>query len=219
MPDGTMSITDMLNSGQSIPPADALKLLKDGNERFVTMHRLVDPGVNPEIRVSLTGGQHPYATILCCSDSRVPPEIVFDEGLGHLFVVRVAGNVITSATLGSIEYATLHSTSRLIVVMGHQSCGAVTAATDLAQHHLGDETSDIFDLLYRIVPAVQQAQAEVGDDDQQQLIEKAVSNNVSMVVEQIIQRSQALRHMVENDQVMVVGSYYSLDTGEVSFYT
>jgi len=218
MPDGTMSITDRLKSGQPISPADALELLKNGNERFVTMHRLVDPGVNPEIRVSLRGGQHPYATILCCSDSRVPPEIVFDEGLGHLFVVRVAGNVITSATLGSIEYATLHSTSRLIVVMGHQSCGAVTAATDLAQHHPGDETSDIFDLLYRIVPAVQQAQAEVGDDDQQRLIEKAVSNNVAMVVEQIIQRSQALRHMVENKAVMVVGGYYSLDTGEVSFY-
>lgn len=217
-------MTNKMNSQESaldsqiISPSDALQLLKEGNDRFVNMHRLADPGVSAEIRISLTEGQHPYATILCCSDSRVPPEIVFDEGLGHLFIVRVAGNVIDPVTLGSIEYATLHSTSRLIIVMGHQHCGAVTAATEVVENHHGVETSDIMDLIYRIFPAVHRAIKLVGEDDEPKLIEAAIRANVRLVVEQIIRRSAALREMTETGEVQIVGSYYSLDTGEVEFF-
>lgn len=211
-------MTSNADNQQIVSPQEALQLLKEGNQRFVTMHRLADPGVNPEIRGLLTQGQHPYATILCCSDSRVPPELIFDEGLGHLFIVRVAGNVLDPVTLGSIEYATLHSTSRLILVMGHQSCGAVTATAQIMGQDQSSETSDIMDLVDRIVPAVQKAINEVGEDDEDRLIESAIRVNVQLVSKQITQRSAALRQMVQEGEVQIVGGYYSLDTGEVEFF-
>ncbi|CAD7781146.1 Carbonic anhydrase [Candidatus Methanoperedenaceae archaeon GB50] len=130
-----------------VSPDEAIARLKEGNARYVSMKRLSDPGVGPEARKPLTKGQWPYATILSCSDSRVPPELIFDEGLGKLFIVRVAGNIINPALLGSIEYASLHSTSRLIMVMGHESCGAVGAAVHAFEHPETKETPGIEDII------------------------------------------------------------------------
>lgn len=201
-----------------VSPEEAIKRLKAGNERFVSMTRLSDPGVGPKVREKLTKGQWPYATILCCSDSRVPSEIVFDEGLGRLFIVRVAGNMIVPVLLGSIEYATLHSTSRLIMVMGHESCGAVGAAVHVAEHPGAKETPAIDDILSLLQPAVLKAQKETGLKGKE-LVEAAAKENVRMTVKQIAEQSKALGEMQKKGDLKIVGAYYSLATGKVDIWT
>ncbi|MDI6790739.1 MAG: carbonic anhydrase [Thermodesulfobacteriota bacterium] len=201
-----------------VSPEEAIKRLKAGNERFVSMKRLSDPGVGPKVRGKLTKGQWPYATILCCSDSRVPPEIVFDEGLGRLFIVRVAGNMIVPVLLGSIEYATLHSTSRLIMVMGHESCGAVGAAVHVAEHPGAKETPAIDDILSLLQPAVLKAKKETGLKGKE-LVEAVAKENVRMTVKQIAEQSKALGEMQKKGELKIMGAYYSLATGKVDIWT
>lgn len=200
-----------------VSPADAIALLNKGNQRYVSMKRQPDPGVGPKAREPLTKGQWPYATILSCSDSRVPPEIIFDEGLGRLFIVRVAGNMITPALLGSIEYASLHSTSRLIMVMGHESCGAVGAAVHVAGHPGAKETPGINDIVNRLMPAVLKAQKETGLHGKG-LVEAAAKENVRMTVKQIADESESLRKMQDKGELKIVGGYYSLTTGKVDIW-
>ena len=160
---------DRAGSGESkiAPPQDALARLREGNVRYLEMKRSPRPDVGPDARRSLTKGQWPYATILCCSDSRVPPELIFDEGLGRLFIVRVAGNILTPALLGSIEYASLHSTSRLVVVLGHESCGAVGAAVHAAANPGTQETPAIKTIIDGLMPAVVKARKSTGLDGKQ----------------------------------------------------
>ena len=200
-----------------VSPKDAISKLRKGNERYATMKRLSDPGVGPDARKPLLKGQWPYATILSCSDSRVPPELIFDEGLGRLFIVRVAGNMITPALLGSIEYASLHSTSRLIMVMGHESCGAVGAAVHVSEHPGTKETPGINDIINRLIPAVIKAKKETGLHGKE-LVEAAAKENVRMTVKQIADDSEALRKMQAKGDLMIVGGYYSLATGEVDIW-
>jgi len=198
-----------------VPPDEAIARLKEGNARFAAMKRLKDPGVGPEIRKELTKGQWPYATILSCSDSRVPPELIFDEGLGRLFIIRVAGNIINPALLGSIEYASLHSTSRLIVVMGHESCGAVGAAVHAFEHG-GKETPGIEDIINRLMPAVKKAHKETGASGKA-LVEAAAKENVRMVVKQISEESPPLSKMQKKGELKIIGAYYYLGSGKVEF--
>jgi carbonic anhydrase len=205
------------DAAKIVAPKDAIALLEKGNERYVTMQRLSDPGVGPAARKPLTEGQWPYATILCCSDSRVPPEIVFDEGLGRLFIVRVAGNMITPELLGSIEYASLHSTSRLVVVLGHESCGAVGAAVHFAENPGTKETPGINDIVNRLMPAVMKAQKDTKFLGKE-LVEAAAKENVRMNVEQIAFQSEALEEMQKKGELMIVGGYYSLETGKVEIW-
>ncbi|HID30047.1 MAG TPA: twin-arginine translocation signal domain-containing protein [Desulfobacterales bacterium] len=200
-----------------VSPQEAIARLSKGNQRYVSMNRLSDPGVGPDARAPLTEGQWPYATILCCSDSRVPPELIFDEGLGRLFIVRVAGNMIAPALLGSIEYASLHSTSRLIVVMGHESCGAVGATVKVAENPGAKETPGINDIINRLMPAVLKAQKETGFHGKK-LVEAASKENVRMTVKQIADESEPLRKMQDRGELKVVGGYYLLSTGEVSIW-
>jgi carbonic anhydrase len=200
---------------KTVSPDEAIARLRKGNERYVSMNRLSDPGVGPEARLPLTKGQWPYATILCCSDSRVPPELAFDEGLGRLFIVRVAGNIINPALLGSIEYATLHSTSRLVMVMGHESCGAVAAAVQAAEGG-AKETPGINDILAHLMPAVMEAK-KTGVSGKE-LVEATAKENVRMVTAQIAAESAPLRDMQEKGELKVVGAYYSLSTGEVDIW-
>jgi carbonic anhydrase len=159
-------------------------------------------------RAELAKSQHPIAIIVSCSDSRVPPEIVFDEGLGDLFVLRVAGNVINDESVGSIEYAVDHLAVRLIVVLGHQRCGAVKAAKDTIAAK-SEAPGHIQSLVTAIRPAVE----ATADDD----LETTVKANVKDVVQALRSSTPVLKPKVDSSEVRVVGAYYNLDTGSVSF--
>jgi carbonic anhydrase len=187
-----------------VPPAVALKKLLDGNRRYVAA-RLQHPHQTPAWRKELTKGQHPFACILACSDSRVPPEIVFDEGLGDLFVVRVAGNVVDDDVIGSLEYAVEHLGSTLILVMGHQSCGAVTAALGEGEPHTHIQT-----VVDAIRPAVDTARKREGD-----LLTNAIEANVRLGVRRLSESGPLLSKAVETGTIKILGGLYQLDTGVV----
>ena len=206
---------DRLN--ETISWQDALERLKAGNERYVSMTRRPNPGVCHYTRKLLCKGQWPFATILCCSDSRVPPEIIFDAGLGDLFIVRVAGNVIDSKLLGSIEYATLHSTSRLILVMGHEFCGAVNAAVHSVENPETSHTAGINDIIRQLMPAVLKAQ-KGNDISGEDLVDSAARENVRMVCRTILENSVPLRNLAAKNEIKVMGAYKLLSSGEVEFF-
>ena len=187
-----------------IPPEVALKKLQDGNRRYVAAH-LQHPHQTPVWRKGLTSGQHPFACVLTCADSRVPPEIIFDEGLGDLFVVRVAGNIVDDAVLGSLEYAVEHLGSTLILVMGHQSCGAVSAALGEGEPH-----THIQSLVTAIRPAVELARKKEGD-----LLTNAIAANVRLAVQQLHDTGPLLSKAVEAHSLKIVGGVYQLSTGIV----
>jgi len=217
-----------------IPPAEAIARLKEGNGRFAagTMqhpHESTDErkhmvtnsyenagmiflGMTAEQaakrRAELTKSQHPFATIVSCSDSRVPPEIVFDEGLGDLFVVRVAGNVINDESLGSIEYSVDHLGVRLVLVLGHQSCGAVKAAKETIAAK-GKAPGHIQSLVTAIKPAVE---ATVNGD-----LDATIKANVKHVADALRSSTPILKGKVDSGEMKVIGGYYNLDTGAVSF--
>lgn len=190
----------------NLSAAEALDQLEAGNQRFVS-GASEHPHCDPARRAELAGGQRPFATVVTCADSRVPVELVFDQGLGDVFVIRVAGNIADDAVLGSIEYASMHLGVNLVVVMGHQSCGAVGAAVD------GSSTGTHIDsLIDAIAPAVAEAKAEGSDD----LLERSVHANATMVSTQIRESQPVLAGLGEQG-VAVRPAYYSLETGEVSW--
>ena len=190
----------------NLSAAEALDQLEAGNQRFVS-GASEHPHCDPARRAELAGGQRPFATVVTCADSRVPVELVFDQGLGDVFVIRVAGNIADDAVLGSIEYASMHLGVNLVVVMGHQSCGAVGAAVD------GSATGTHIDsLIDAIAPAVAEAKAEGSDD----LLERSVHANATMVSTQIRESQPVLAGLGEQG-VAVRPAYYSLETGEVSW--
>ncbi len=191
----------------SVAPAEAISKLKEGNGRYTT-GSLQHPGQTTERRTELAKTQHPFAGIVSCSDSRVPPEIVFDQGLGDLFVVRVAGNVINDEGLGSIEYTVDHLGTRLILVLGHQSCGAVKAARETIAAK-GKAPGHIESLVTAIKPAVE---ATAKDD-----LETTVKANVKNVVKALRSSTPILKSKVDSGEIQVIGGYYSLDTGAVTF--
>lgn len=199
----------------AIGPDQALELLKSGNARFVAGQ--VTPRDDlPAQRAGLTDGQAPYASILCCSDSRVPPELVFDEGLGRLFIARVAGNVLTPELLASLEYAALHSTSRLIVVLGHECCGAVTAAVQTLAQGADAESPSLQALLDRIFPVVNASRGE-SKLDGQAFIEHCAEENARKTADEIVAQSAALRDLVNRGEVKIVAAKYALADGRVTF--
>ncbi len=191
----------------SVAPAEAISKLKEGNGRY-TSGNLQHPGQTTERRTELAKTQHPFAAIVSCSDSRVPPEIVFDQGLGDLFVVRVAGNVINDEGLGSIEYTVDHLGTRLILVLGHQSCGAVKAARETIAAK-GKAPGHIESLVTAIKPAVE---ATAKDD-----LDTTVKANVKNVVQALRSSTPILKAKVDSGEIKVIGGYYSLDTGAVTF--
>jgi len=191
----------------AVAPAEAIAKLKEGNGRYAS-GKLQHPGQTTERRSELTKSQHPFAVIVSCSDSRVPPEIVFDQGLGDLFVVRVAGNVIDDHGLGSIEYAVDHLGARLIVVLGHQSCGAVKAAKETIAAK-SKAPGHIQSLVTAIQPAVEAtAKSDLG---------ATVEANVKNVVQALRRSTPILKPKVDSGEVQIIGGYYSLDTGAVTF--
>ena len=196
-----------LSAQEKMPSADAvLRELKAGNDHHVAK-RYQHPHQSAGRQRELADGQSPHAIVLSCADSRVAPEIILDQGLGDLFDVRVAGNVASDTELASIEYAALHLHTPLLVVMGHQKCGAVTAAAES-----GDAEGHLPLLLGLIRPAVERAKTQPGD-----LIDNAVRLNVENVVQQVRGSAPVLAAMVERGSLMVVGAVYSLDTGRVAW--
>lgn len=188
--------------------AQSLEWLKAGNKRFV-MGRPLRPHDDPERRSELVAGQHPYAIVLGCSDSRVPPPIVFDAGLGDLFEIRVAGNTADESAIASIEYAAKHVHVPLVVVLGHEKCGAVAATVDAVK--TGEKPAGrLAAIIDPIRPAVEKAQGEEGD-----LTANATRENVQAVVRQIEHSEPVLAEMVHSGRLKVVGAVYHLDTGEV----
>ena len=183
---------------------NSINRLREGNARFVADH-LDGKLQNSARRESLVGGQAPYAIILSCADSRVVPELAFDAGLGELFVVRVAGNVANSSSIASIEYAVAHVGTKLIVVLGHENCGAVTAAIGG-----GDNGYNLNHLLAHISPAI--AACEDGAE-----INDVVKKNVELTIDELKGRSQIIRGAVDSGNVKILGAYYNLDTGRVDY--
>lgn len=190
---------------------DALAALKEGNRRFAE-GRVLHAHQAADWRAHLTIGQQPFATILSCSDSRVPPELVFDQGLGDLFVVRVAGNVIDADVIGSIGYAVRHLHTPLVVVMGHECCGAVGAALDAADGH-GEDARYIAKLLQHITPAVQSIDPSLTGECR---IKAAVEANVRHSVAKLLQIPEA-RDAIDNRTVRLEAAIYELVTGVVRF--
>ena len=183
---------------------EALERLLAGNHRFVADRRSY-PDQTPAHRQELAAGQHPFAAILGCADSRVPPEIIFDQGLGNLFIVRVAGNFVDNASLGSLEYAVQHLGVPLIVVLGHSGCGAVQAAM------AGDDTQgQIAMLVAAIQPAVKLAKTGYGE-----ALDQAVRINIAMVVRHLRTAAPILAPLVEEGSIKILGAHYDLASGVV----
>ena len=196
-----------------ISPMGAVEILKQGNERFVK-NRKADRDLLEQVKDTATG-QYPFATILSCIDSRVSSELIFDQGVGDIFSVRVAGNIVNEDLLGSMEFACKLAGTKIIVVLGHTSCGAVKGACDDA--HLGNLTA----LLSKIKPAVQ-AVAKPEDPAERtsqnlDFVDQVAETNVRMTIENIRKQSPVLRIMEEDGEIAVVGAMYDISTGEVHF--
>lgn len=195
-----------------VAPAESLARLKAGNARFVAAPSEALP-VDAARRITLAKGQNPFATILSCSDSRVPPELVFHTGLGDLFVVRAAGHVPDRSGLASVEYAAEHLNVSLVVVMGHEMCGAVKATIDTpAGQSLGPNLDF---LLKSIRPAV--SRAGVSSQPEAQRLRKAILENVEETINRLLDDSAILKHMTEEGRIGIVGAYYELASGRVHF--
>jgi carbonic anhydrase len=196
----------------SITPRKALEILKNGNNRFVTNlleHRNLLEQVN-----DTSDGQWPFATILSCIDSRTSAELIFDQGLGDVFSVRIAGNIVNTDILGSMEFACKVAGSKLIVVLGHSKCGAVKGACD----HV--EMGNLTELLSKIQPAVYQ-EKETQDNRNASnavFVENVAEINVKRNVKNIIERSFILEQMIENGEIGIVGAMHNIETGKVTFY-
>jgi carbonic anhydrase len=190
-----------------VAPAEALARLKAGNQRFIA-GKLQHPHQNPKRRAELATGQRPFAIVLGCGDSRTSPEVLFDQGLGDLFVVRVAGNILDDHVLGSIEYAVEHLGAQLIVVLGHQHCGAVEAAKETLKSKV-EAPAHINSLVTAIQPAVE---ATRGAD-----LEATIKANVDHVVQSLRSSEPVLKKEVEAGAITVLGAYYDLDSGAVAF--
>jgi carbonic anhydrase len=188
-----------------VPADQALTKLMEGNRRYVS-HKEKHPDETLARRKELQNGQHPFAVILSCADSRVPPELIFDEGLGDLFVVRIAGNIVDDDDLGSMEYAVEHLNTRLILVLGHEKCGAVSAAVEG-----GNPPGHLKSLVSAIQPAVEETRNIPGDK-----VHNCVIANARRVARQIRESEPVLKELVQQGTVKVVAADYALDSGVVT---
>lgn len=194
--------------------AEALATLRAGNARFTQGVRCVDALASSARVGELAAGQSPFAVILCCSDSRVPAEIVFDCGLGDLFVVRVAGNICAPSLVGSVEFAVAKFGTELVVVMGHTRCGAVTAAIDAMKNGASAISANLHDIVERINPAIRELSNLEGDA----LMHAAVRANVRHSADHLRHGSRILEERIAEGKVSVVGAEYALETGSVDFF-
>lgn len=200
-------------SQDAISPAKALKLLKEGNQRF-TAKQQVERDLNLQVEQTSTG-QFPFATVLSCIDSRVPAELVFDQGIGDIFSVRIAGNFVNSDILGSMEFASKLAGTKLILVLGHTACGAVKGACDHAE--LGNLTG----MLDKIAPAVEAVTEPAAAADRTSanidFVNAVGAKNVTLTIERIREESPVLAEMEQAGEIQIVGGMYDIATGQVNF--
>ena len=201
-----------------IPAGEALERLRSGNRRFVSEVRSRDSIATRARRVEVAAGQEPFAIILGCADSRVPAEIVFDQGLGDLFVIRVAGNIVAPSQIGSVEFAAERYHTRLVVVMGHSSCGAILATLEQLRQPKENQSRNLRSIVDRVRPSVEALLAAHPGHDGEALVRDAVRANVRVSVAQLRHGSDVLEQLIQNDGLSVVGAEYSLETGVVEFF-
>ena len=196
----------------------ALERLREGNRRFAAGDPSHDSRSDRARRSALTSSQQPFAAILGCSDSRVPVEIVFDQGLGDLFVIRVAGNVVAPSQIGSVEFAAERFCTRLVVVLGHSRCGAITATLEQLQRPRESQSRNLQSIVDRIRPSVEGLLAIELRHDPDALVRHAVRANIRASVGHLRHGSAVIEQLVQSDGLLVVGAEYSLETGLVDFF-
>ena len=201
-----------------IPAREALALLQEGNKRFVSDISSRDAFPSRTRRLELTSGQEPFAAILGCSDSRVPVEIVFDQGLGDLFVIRVAGNIVAPSQIGSVEFAAVQFRTRLVVVLGHSQCGAIAATLEQLQRPIENQSRNLHSIVDLIRPSVEGLLATDYRHDLKALAREAVRANIRASVQNLRHGSDIIEQLIQEAGLMVVGAEYSLETGVVEFF-
>lgn len=201
-----------------ISATQALARLQEGNLRFVNDREQSMSEISAQRRSELTEGQEPFAILLGCSDSRVPAEIVFDQGLGDLFVIRVAGNIVAPSLVGSVEFAAEHFGTRLVVVMGHTQCGAIKATLDELASPGETGSPNLRSIVDRIRPAIEDLYNNGQHQDPALLAKQAVRANVRASANHLRHGSQLLEEHIQSNGLLVVGAEYSLETGRVDFF-
>jgi len=200
-----------------VSAADALLRLREGNRRFAAHAQSNNPALDTR-PAEVADGQEPFAIILGCSDSRVPAEIVFDQGLGDLFVIRVAGNIVAPSQIGSVEFAATKFATRLVVVLGHSHCGAIEETLNQLQVASDSRSRNLRSIVDFVRPSVESLLAQGLGDDPDTLIEQAVRANVRASVEHMRHGSEILEELERDEGLVIVGAEYSLDTGLVDFF-
>ena len=201
-----------------ISAREALQRLREGNRRFISGARSSGPLINQTRRIEVVGGQEPFAIILGCSDSRVPAEIVFDQGVGDLFVIRVAGNIVASSQVGSVEFAASRYGTRLVLVLGHSQCGAVLATLEELQQPTENQSRNLRSIVDRVRPSVETLLATELRHDPDALIRHAVRANVRVSANHLRHGSEILEQLIQKEGLLIVGAEYSLETGGVDFF-
>lgn len=201
-----------------VPAREALERLREGNLRFASNARGSDPFLSEARRVALAAGQSPFAIILGCSDSRVPAELVFDQGLGDLFVIRVAGNIVAPSQVGSVEFAAARYDTRLVVVLGHSQCGAVVATLEELQRPTENQSRNLHAIVDRIRPSVEGLLGTDLRHNTDALVMQGVRANIRASVDHLRHGSEVLEQLIQNEGLLVVGGEYSLETGLVEFF-
>jgi len=196
----------------------ALNRLREGNLRFASNVRGSDAFVSHTRRAELTAGQQPFAIILGCSDSRVPAEIVFDQGLGDLFVIRVAGNIVAPSQVGSVEFAAARYGTRLVVVLGHSQCGAILATLEELRMPTENQSHNLRAIVDRVRPSVEGLFAAELRHDPEALVKQAVRANIRASVSHLRHGSQVLEQLIQDEGLTVIGAEYSLESGVVDFF-
>jgi len=201
-----------------IEAKEALARLKEGNLRFTSGKGGRDLDFEHARRLETVEDQAPFAIVLGCSDSRVPLELIFDQGMGDLFVIRVAGNIAARSQLGSVEFAAEKFGTPLLVVLGHSKCGAVAASVDEVMSPSGRLTPNLEVIVERIRPAVQSRLSQEPESSREELLDKVVEDNVRATVNGLVCSSSLLDKRVQNGDLLIVGAEYSLETGSVEFF-
>jgi len=206
-----------------ISAADALQRLREGNSRFVAGESTSDATASRLHQADMAAGQNPFAIVLACSDSRVPTELIFDQGIGDLFVIRVAGNIVAPSQIGSIEFAATQFGTRLVIVLGHSNCGAVIATLRELAKKEDHRSPNLRAIVDRVRPAVEPVLKEHGNDESpsgdesKHVIGKAVRANVLASVERLLNGSLIIENLINEGNLQIIGAEYSIETGEIEF--